>query len=191
MTASKPARRHGATCDSPLKGGRGTCGQAAGWGTAHPGVGRCKLHGGNAPIRHGRYSAIKRERIRALIEQYANDPEPLDILPELYACRALFQDFIDRYDEWRDALLAWHESFLTGEAVPKPMKILDISDAYRLLSEATKIVERIERMKTANAVDRPNLLRIMTEMARAVEHEVRDPAVCERIRERWMGIALA
>lgn len=34
-------------CGGPRKGGRGPCTQAAGWGTKHAGVGRCKLHGGS------------------------------------------------------------------------------------------------------------------------------------------------
>jgi len=35
-------------CGATTRNG-GPCGQAAGWGTPHPGTGRCKLHGGAAP----------------------------------------------------------------------------------------------------------------------------------------------
>ncbi len=38
--------------------------QKAGWGTDHVGIGKCKLHGGKSPIRHGRYSGVSGERIR-------------------------------------------------------------------------------------------------------------------------------
>jgi hypothetical protein len=34
----------------PFPGAALTCGQAAGWGTTHPGFGRCKLHGGSSPV---------------------------------------------------------------------------------------------------------------------------------------------
>lgn len=38
---------HGtALCGARKRQGEGTCGQAAGWGTDHPGDGPCKLHGG-------------------------------------------------------------------------------------------------------------------------------------------------
>lgn len=37
------------------------CRRPAGWGTEHPGWGRCKLHGGSTPYRHGRYSRVVRE----------------------------------------------------------------------------------------------------------------------------------
>lgn len=34
-------------CGGPRKHGAGPCTQYAGWGTSHPGFGRCKLHGGS------------------------------------------------------------------------------------------------------------------------------------------------
>lgn len=36
-------------CGAPKRQGPGSCSQAAGWGTPHPGAGRCKLHGGSTP----------------------------------------------------------------------------------------------------------------------------------------------
>lgn len=36
-------------CGGPRRQNEGTCTQPAGWGTPHPGVGRCKLHGGSTP----------------------------------------------------------------------------------------------------------------------------------------------
>ena len=35
-------------CGGKLRNGK-PCGRAAGWGTPHPGVGRCKIHGGSTP----------------------------------------------------------------------------------------------------------------------------------------------
>ena len=37
---------HDRKCGAKKRGSSGTCGQAAGWGTDHPGTGPCKLHGG-------------------------------------------------------------------------------------------------------------------------------------------------
>src|SRR6476620_4494173 len=37
------------TCNARKRNGEGYCGRAAGWGTDHLGVGRCKHHGGNMP----------------------------------------------------------------------------------------------------------------------------------------------
>ena len=134
--------------------------------------------------------------VRDLIAQHEQDADPLNIYPELAATRALFQDFIDRYNLWRDALLAWHASFSNewGEGMERPEKprqLLDISDAYRMLSEATKIVERIEKIRSEDAVSRKDLLRIMAEMGRAVERYVVDEPTREKIKDHWMGICIA
>jgi len=40
-----------------------TCRRPAGWGTWHPGVGRCKLHGGARGYKHGRFSTVAREHL--------------------------------------------------------------------------------------------------------------------------------
>jgi hypothetical protein len=161
----------------------------------------CQVHGagsavqgreGGRPATHGRYSRLKRNALRDLIAEYERDPNPLDILPELAATRALFQDYIERYDEWREALLAWHASFASDtNPSPKPREVLDIADAYRLLSEATKIVQRIEAIRAQNAVSRKELSRILQEMTRVVDLEVGDDGIKQRIRDGWLSIRLA
>ena len=52
------------TCNARKKQDPGYCHRPAGWGTWHPGAGRCKLHGGATPIKHGVYSRALREYIR-------------------------------------------------------------------------------------------------------------------------------
>ncbi len=223
-------------CGADKKSG-GTCRRPAGWGTDHPGVGKCKLHGGATPIKSGRYSKIKRESLRQLIAEHEADPDPLNIFPELAAARALFQDFIERYDRHSEALIAWHQSFQTQRPIDpekaggfvevidayeerivslddltdrqqqtlllarqyvaalrepgnsnKPTQILDIADAYRIVSEITKIVERIERIRAANAISRPDLIRTMTEMSRVVQTYVSDPETLDKIKGGWLQI---
>lgn len=179
------------TCNGILRNGLRHCRLRAGFRTDHVGEGRCSKHGGCTVVKHGRYSKMKHVALRELVEQFADDPAPLDILPELAAARALFQDFIDRYQQWRDALVAWHQSYATGDAAEKPRLVLDISDAYRLLSEATKIVERIEKIRSADAISRPELNRVMSEMGRVVETVVTDEARREKIRDGWLGIRVS
>ena len=217
------------------------CGNVAGFRTPHVGEGRCYLHGGLNPIKHGRYSTITRERIRDLIAAHEADPDPLNILPEIAALRALFQEFIERYDENSEALIAWHlswqltkrplpeEKVLAFEAVvseweialaesgdeattkqqddaasarafiqllrgqadeAKPRTVLDLTDAYRVLGEIGKMVERVEKARSANAISRPDLNRIMHELWRSVEARVNDDGTKAAIREDWMRIVL-
>lgn len=99
-------------CGAKTKAGK-PCTQPSGWGTSHPGTGRCKLHGGNAgrPVTHGRYSAVQRPRIKALLAEFEKDEDPLNLVPELHLLRSLILDFVERYDEQTEALIAWHASF--------------------------------------------------------------------------------
>lgn len=54
----------------------GVCTQAAGWGTDHPGVGRCKLHGGNTPNQR---ESARRLMAEAAARRFAT---PVDIKPD-------------------------------------------------------------------------------------------------------------
>lgn len=50
MTVTDPKAapdRDSRFCGGPKRQGEGTCTRPAGWGTPHPGIGRCKLHGGS------------------------------------------------------------------------------------------------------------------------------------------------
>lgn len=169
------------------------CASRAGMGTDHPGVGRCKLHGGAQPILSGRYSRLQRTQLRELIERHEADPDPMNILPELAAARALFEDFVNRYELFAAALLAWHDSWergteADGDAPKKPRRILDIADAHRLIAQITKIVERIERIRAADAMSRADLYRIMGEMARVVDTYVDDGEAIQKIKDAWLSI---
>lgn len=93
------------------------CTQSAGWGTHHPGEGRCKLHGGQNvgnghAIKHGRYAQVNAKNIMSYAEYLeANDKDPLDTLPDLLLARASLINLVNELDELNDALLRWHASF--------------------------------------------------------------------------------
>jgi hypothetical protein len=91
------------------------CRQPAGKNTDHLGTGRCWLHGGiSGSLTHGRYSQVKTERIDKLVQEFIDDPNPLNTGPEIAMARALLTDYINRYDLYTEALLAWYQSFLPG-----------------------------------------------------------------------------
>jgi hypothetical protein len=60
------------TCGAKTRAGT-PCRQKRGWRTSHPGQGRCHLHGGSTPIRHGLYSKIWRP---SLEERLLRLPRP-------------------------------------------------------------------------------------------------------------------
>lgn len=234
-------------CGGTAKSTGKPCGNPAGFKTDHPGVGNCRFHGGLSPVKHGRYSLIKRDSLRAIADAMADDPNELDIMPEVRQARALYIDYINRYDEFSTALLAWYESwraiarpvngqlragmeyiideFEAGLDEPteeqqraindartyivackvapegRPPQVLDISDAHRLLDLVTKMVERVERIRAANAISRPDLMRVLQEMGRVVTHhqkalmgeappEMQDrvAAAAQRIEDDWLKI---
>lgn len=209
------AKRTGQRCERAARKGYDVCPvHGAGYGDKRPG----------RPIIHGRFATIQSEPIRQLMEHHQANPDPLNVFRELALVRALLDDFINRYHEWRTALLAWHESFraierplahdrmlaletvvdeleaLVGPAdfddedndgAPvrrairesrkliddlrrpleqgKPMQLLDLSDAVRHAETISRIVKRIEDIRAQDAISRPELLRVMTEMGRNAE----------------------
>lgn len=82
--------------DRPRCGGAtragGSCTQAAGWGTDHPGFGRCKLHGGSTPS-HRRAAEMK-----AAEKAVAMYGLPVDISP----AEALLEEV-----RWTAGHVAW------------------------------------------------------------------------------------
>lgn len=171
-------------CGATTRDG-GQCQRVAGWGTDHKGQGKCKQHGGATPIKHGRYSDIERDRISDLLQKFEEDDDPLDILSEIAAARALLQDFIERYDQYLTALIAWYE-----DNDQKPKNILDISEAIRFLEKVTKMAHRERRLQQDNAVSREDLKRVLVEMARTVETEVQDKDTVRRIKDQWSNIQI-
>lgn len=72
----------------------------------------------------------------------------------------------------------------------RPRQILDITDAKNILAEAGKMVERIEKIRAANAISRPELNRIYQEMWRAVDGRIEDDNIKAQIKNDWLRIAL-
>lgn len=62
---------------------KGTCRNAAGWGTTHPGIGYCKMHGGNTTS--GKKAAARtfgRGLIDMEKQKFGGDPSLVNITPE-------------------------------------------------------------------------------------------------------------
>lgn len=155
------------------------CKQRAGFQTDHPGVGRCKWHGGKAVTKHGmrrRYELTSRKRIDELIAHHSKDDQPLDIFPELAAARALFQDFLERYDANSAALLAWHRSWGASACPltpPKANALRRVLDEYE--SECGARAELTESQRADLALAREGVA-FLTEPPVAKPYQVLDVA---------------
>ena len=80
------------------------CSRKAGWGTSHPGTGRCKHHGGRAGegILTTRYSSWTKSRLREQFESFITDPDLLDLGPELAVQRTILKEAILAYEKEHD-----------------------------------------------------------------------------------------
>lgn len=161
---SDPARCGAKTRSRP----GGTCRRVAGWGTDHKGIGRCRLHGGANPSKHGMKSKTKLHALRELVAQYEADPDPLNLRREVAEIRALTHDYLEKHGT--DAFE--HEA------------------AAKLIETASRVVKRIEDIRAQNAISRADLLRVMGEMGRVVARFVDDNETRERIQDAWLAIRL-
>lgn len=202
---------HPGKCGAKRRRRTTRCRNTAGFKTHHVGEGRCVWHGGaSKPRTHGMYSKHTKTSLAELFKKHLERDNPLDLSEELATMRALSENYIDRYEENRDALLRWNATFTdaykeaeeraaeAGEDPPDPMEfvgkpgaVLTIGDARMLVSEITKIVARIERIRSENAISRPELYRMVTEMARVVETHVADEDVLNAIKDAWLTIRVS
>lgn len=210
MTVRKEAAaRDNPVCGAKKRQGEGDCTRPAGWGTDHVGQGRCKLHGGSNPIKHGRYSKVTRPRIAELLRQFEDDPDPLDLLPEVQLLRALIIDFIERYDEYVAALLAWHKDNDTytftdqhgnehERVTEKPHQIVDILSVGKFITAIGSLAERIEKQRKEGTITIATLDRVIeqhgVELMKAAQEAIPDVAQREAlftaVERRWGTIAL-
>ena len=188
------------TCNGWRLRAKTYCSQVAGMRTQHRGTGRCWLHD-MSPAHAGssRYRHIEHTAVGVLANEILSiDDDPTNITEELAMARAIFSDWIERYALWSDALLAWHASFYSGEKEPKPLKILDISDAHRQLKTIGTLAQQLQDSRLRDAVSQGELVEILREVSTVVElslttcphcHGKLD-AVLDLIRKGWTAIQL-
>lgn len=171
--ATAPKAEGAKRCSSPRKQGRGPCTQAAGWGTQHPGEGRCKLHGGNAAIKHGRYSTILHRPLAELLAKHDADPEWRDLKKEASLVRAMLELYVAKFgDRLEDpALAAGTAAVITG-----------------LVERARRVIETIEKVEAANAITQPDFFRLVRQMGVIVEAHVEDEGARQKIAAGWAGL---
>jgi hypothetical protein len=179
-------------CGRPCKTKNGApCENAAGQRTNHVGVGACWKHGGNGgrPVKHGLYSKIERPRIKELLEAADELEDPLDLLPHVKMLGALVTDWIDRYDTFTEALIAWHQSYENPEHASKPKQLLDITAAAGLIGQIGAMVERIHRHQEKTAIPLATLNGVMTDMGLAFLQAAKETIHDDDLRAKLVAAA--
>lgn len=175
-------------CGAKARSTGSPCRRPAGWGTDHNGQGRCRLHGGASPVRHGTYSTVTRRRLGDLIRQHEEHPDSLHLHAELALLRALVEDYIERYDENAKALQAWQRS--GGEAPQRPKQVLDLLDAAQVIDRVGAMVQRIHAMEHTRAVSPKDLSRLLDHLVRVIRAHVHDEEILARIARDWNAFRL-
>ena len=119
----------GSHCGAAKRQGAGTCTRPAGWGTDHPGFGRCKLHGGSTP------SGVKA----------ASDAEGRYLLGRLVPSREPVDDPTAELRRVGALTLTWLEACQDAVSQLKDFRHLDAKGAEQLRSEVAMFERAMER----------------------------------------------
>lgn len=111
----------------------------------------------------------------------------MDLVPEVNLLRALTIDYINRYDTFVNALMAWYED---PESNSKPRRIMDISDASHLVESISRIVQRMHQIQAEGSISMETFKRVTENMGMIVARYVKDSLVLNRIEHDWMNLAM-
>ena len=169
------------------------CHNPKGFQTPHLGDGRCWLHGGLTPIKHGLTSLVKHGRLKDMLESMREvEHNLMDLTPEVEMIRALVLDYLNRYDDFVDQLETWYNALDADRAdnglPPVPRRIPDLESAGQLLEQTTRMVERMHKMKREGSITLDMFRGIMSQMGMTVAKHVNDPSTLDKIEAEWSQI---
>ena len=161
-----------AKCGAKTKGKRNPrkgqpCRKPAGWGTDHPGEGRCKYHGGATPIKKdgsrskimSRKYQIDNETVQVLYEKFLEVEDPHDLSDEIAVARTELQIMLDR-----ESLNVHGIMSVVGklsEIIEKSRRLEKAQEPTALLQVVHHVIDTIRRYVT----DRETLSAIAKELA--------------------------
>jgi hypothetical protein len=150
--------------------------------------GRQQNSGAGTALKHGFYSQLTHTGLKDKMEQLMEmENDVLNLVPEAMLLRAITVDFINRYEDFVDALMTWYEDQESGT---KPRRIMDISDAARLIDGISRVVERIHKMRQEGAVSLETFRRVTEAMGIVVARHVGDKRALFDIEREWAAIAI-
>ena len=180
MPAGRPkGSRHKKLCGAKLRKKNRTCRNAAGARTDHKGYGRCWLHEGRPPT-HGLYSEMVRHpRIKDLLEKVKRRKNPTDLLEPLALLNTLTIDFVNRYEEMSEALLAWHSELRTIEDWEEWAELEAMSESVEVHAVAQAVRERARRASKM----KPRVILDITAAAKLIDKIGKLVGIIERQRQ--------
>ncbi len=209
MTAAEPGPDRDRYCGGKKRQGEGNCTRPAGWGTDHPRIGRCKLHGGKTTSHN---VAAQQEMARRAVRTYGLplDVNPVDALLDEVRWTAGHVAWLrERVQEIEQAALVWgvteqvdkdsgefSGSDKTEAAKPNVWLVLYQQERKHLVDVCkTAIQVGIEerRVKLAEAQGQmlADVIRaILAELALTPEQQARAPEIASRHLRLVAGLAV-
>lgn len=205
-------------CGYEVKSTGRKCTNKKGMGTPQPGFGPCHLHGGketlaimNARRVLGLYHKIRSPKLKdALARVRESNVDAIDLSPEVDVLRAIVLDFVERRDEFVEAIVSFKQSFdqaitkainadrthdpeLYAEACAeiasavnkRPIEVVDVSQASAIIDRVGKMAERIHKFKTSDTITLDQIKRLLDNMGMALARHVTDPEVIKAIQADW------
>ncbi len=147
----------------------GLCMARAGWKTDHPGVGRCKFHGGNNQTakslvkRYGLHTYLQIPELANLVQQLSEDRDVYDVTEHIRIMEAIMIQLLNTADFPAAAKISMD--------IVKSVRILDeiqhgrryvitIVDVAKILERVVEIIERFVLDEHARALIAPELASI-------------------------------
>lgn len=146
--------------------GNTACNRPSGWGTKHVGVGKCKLHGGASPIKHGLYSKYAKHTLAATVQSLLDEPELVNLREQIAFKQALI---LGRLDQLQRGMT---------------------QDDMRLMAEISEKVARdIERLNKIEHGDKyvlqiAEVQAVVQQITLIIHQEVSDERVVQRVANR-------
>ena len=146
---SVPAKRlskkkPGKHCNGLTKQRVGHCQRPSGWGTDHAGQGRCKLHGGKSPSKHGVYSKILPIKFHELLEEI-KPKEITDLTCEIIKLKTLLMQMSEVDNASMEVELDLDDN---GDPIIKKLGDLTIQEeldyVIKIITAITKTASTIE-----------------------------------------------
>lgn len=180
-------------CMGRNRGRASYCKHEPGFGTDHPGVGRCKFHAGctSAMEKRHRYDTVKfSSRVQQLFDDFRNDPQPYNMLNELAMLRAIAVNFAEDHELIQSQLKAWAVEMrkLGFDIGKRPPQLPDLLAVRKVLGDIGGMIERMHRIEQRGLISILVFNRIWEEVGAILADEIEDPDLVRRIELRLMKI---
>lgn len=140
---------------------------------------KCRMHGGRAPIKSGKYSKYKVEFLKK-VKEFANSPNLKSLSNEIGILRALLMNQLQKITEQGD--------FNPGNE-PSPRAAALLAGIIEPIRRSVETLVKIEDGMRLT-LDIPDLKAILEQIVQIIHEEVKDHNITKRIAERFETLAI-